>query len=222
MTIDGMEQAPTLVMSNELHRLYELLQAEVGVLIYRFEEYEALFGKSKERIGMLNEAAPVFFSTLFDVLWADLLLRLAWITGPAQTRLRSGTNENLSLRRLPALVNGSATHDVQTAVSKATSAAAFASAPRNKIYAHRDLKTALDPDASEITLGSRTQMRQAIGAVEAVLHAVARAYGQRPAVFLPHLGWGVAEDLMELLERGLKAQQQEIAARMDEESGSAA
>lgn len=195
---------PHLTMSDDLRQQFELLQNEVGTLIYHFEEHEALFAHSKERINLLNEAAPVFFRMVSDVLWADILMQLSCITGPAQTGRRSPMAENLSIRRLPALVDPSVQAEITTAVEQAVVRAKFTNAGRNKFYSHRDLPTALDASALGLTLGSRAQMREAIDATEAVLHVVARAYGQPPITFLPHLGWGIAEDLVQLLETHAK------------------
>ena len=200
-------------MTEDLRQQFELLQNEVSTLVHHFDEHEALFAKSKDRIDLLNETAPVFFRMVCDVLWADLLMQVSCITGPARTVMRKSTAENLSLRRLPALVHPSFQTEVQAAVDTAVARAEFTTAGRNKFYSHRDLPTALDANALGLTLGSRKQMHEAILAAEAVMHTLARAYGQPPVTFSPHVGWGIAEDLVELLQKGHEVSQQENAAR---------
>ena len=102
---------------------------------------------------------------------------------------------------------------MKRAVDAAVAKADFAKAPQNKLYAHRDLQTALTSGAPGFDLGSRLQMREAIEAAEVALHEVARAYGERPAVFLPHWGYGTADDLAEVLAKGVEAGRREDCAR---------
>ena len=138
------------------------------------------------------------------------------MTSPSRIGRRScpsTTTENLSLRRLPELVTATAHGDVRRAVDAAVAKADFAKAPRNKLYAHRDLQTALTSGAPGFDLGSRLQMREAIEAAEVALHEVARAYDERPAVFLPHWGYGTADDLAEVLAKGVEAGRREDCTR---------
>lgn len=186
-----------LMMSSELQKQFDLLREELSTLMYHFDEFEELFAKSTDRIDLLNETAPVFFSMINSVLWADVFTRISCLAGPARTVMRHGpAKENLSLRRLPELVDAAVRVEVEAAVDKAVDCAKFTIAGRNQYYSHRDLPTALDANSLGVTLGSRGQIREVINASEAVIHAVARAYGQPPVIFLPHLGWGIAEDLL--------------------------
>ena len=95
-------------------------------------------------------------------------------------------------------------------VKVAVDASRFAHPARNKVMAHRDLNVALNPDTAGITMGSRRQMSEAIGAIEAVLDAVGKHYDGVRTSWVHHLGWGIADDLIEMLELGWKAQQAQI------------
>lgn len=201
-------------MDERLAKQYDLLQNDVGALAYSFREYRTMFGVTRERIGFLDKVAPVFFRMLFQTLWGDMLMQLTRVTGPKTTGRPPNEFENLTLRRLPDLVDDEAYRVVlQGLVDAAVTAAEFATPARNKVYAHRDLTIALDPDASTVTLGSREQMSAAIAAVEAVLDSVARRYEGVRSSYYHDIGWGVAEDVLHMLEVGWRAHQRELAAK---------
>lgn len=199
-------------MSPALQAEYELLDGEVAALGYYLSEYHTLFGTTRERIDFLNQIAPVFFKMIFDTLWSEILLHMTRITGPAVTRVSGVEMHNLTIRRLPALVDDAVRPTIAALVATAVAASKFAQPARNKVLAHRDLQVALSPDSLGLTMGSRDQITRALGAIEAVLDAVGRHYHGRRTPFVHNLGWGVAEDLIDMLQLGYQAQHAKIAA----------
>lgn len=200
-------------MSQALRAEYELLDGEVAALGYYLSEYQALFGATRERIDFLNQIAPVFFKMIFETLWSEILLHMTRITGPAVTRIGGNDFHNLTIRRLPDLVDEVVRPTIQQKVDLAIDASKFAQPARNKVLAHRDLQVALSPDSLGLTMGSRAQVSGALGAIEAVLDAVGKHYYGKRQPFVHNVGWGIADDLIEMLELGYQAQQAKIAAR---------
>lgn len=202
--------APQPVMDAVLQKDYELLQNEVGALGYRLGEFTTIFAPVKRRVELLNSVAGVFFHMLHETLWADMLMHLGRLTDPA----KQGAFENLSIHRLPLIVDPACRATVQEAVDAADRAAAFAREGRNKIYAHRDLIVVRDPQNAGFDLGSVTQMRDAIGHCEAVLDTVARHYVANRGTYFHDIRIGIADDMIRTLEAGDRARYAERAAAM--------
>lgn len=201
-----------MTMSPELQQDYDLLQNEVGALGYRLREYTAVFAPTHERVNLLNSVAHVFFRMLSESLWADMLMHLGRLTDPAT----QGGFENLSLQRLPAIVADQCKSEVQAAVAAAVQAAQFARDRRNKVYAHRDLIVVRDPMNAKFTLGSVDQMREAIERCEAALDAVALYYDANRGTYFRDVRNGIAEQMMQTLEAGHKAQYATMTAEVQQ------
>jgi hypothetical protein len=76
------------------------LAHEIGQSLVRlhlkWKNYRCLYGTSRERIDILNAAAPSFFVLLHGVLWNDVLLAICRLVDPP----RSAGRNNASLGRL--------------------------------------------------------------------------------------------------------------------------
>jgi len=85
-----------LNMENNFKSVFNALQNEVVWLHARFLSYEKLYGKSEERIALLNASAPSFFHHLQFILLDDIELFLCKLLDPAKQR----SKENLTLEQL--------------------------------------------------------------------------------------------------------------------------
>lgn len=179
---------------------------------YYFREYNTMFGTTRERIDFLNQVAPVFFKMIFETLWSEILMHMTRISGPAVTRINGAEFHNLTIRGLPDLVDEAAQRTITAMVKTAVDAAKFAQPVRNKVLAHRDLQVALSPDTAGLTMGGRSQVSEAVAAIEAVVDAVGAHYDSIRTSFVHNIGWGIADDLIEMLQLGYQAQQEKIAA----------
>jgi len=128
-------------MGVELGTLFDSLYNDVLWLQTKWVQLGKLFLRSSHSRQTLFEAAPFFFEVLRGVLWEDVLLHLARLTDPP---VQNG-HDNLSLRRLPGLVDRpDLVAPVSAAVGAAVARASFARDYRNKHLAHADLGFALD------------------------------------------------------------------------------
>lgn len=200
-------------MTGDLLDQFNLLQNEVGALTFRLRQYAALFN-DRNRSDFLFGIAPAFFQMLSETLWADMLMHLSRVTGRASTGRPPAKFDNLTLVRLPDLVDPAFSVAVGAAVKDAVDAAQFAGPARSKVYAHSDLYVAKNPAASGITLGSFNEMRKAIDLAEAALDVVAKLYGQNRGTYFHTVTWGIADDMVKVLELGAKARYDENAAKI--------
>ncbi|MDE3042969.1 MAG: hypothetical protein KGJ82_20690 [Nitrospirota bacterium] len=74
--------AAVRAMGSPLGELYDIISTQVTWVHLKWKEHRALFGTSQERVNFLNEAAPVFFASLQETLWDDVLLHLCRLTDP--------------------------------------------------------------------------------------------------------------------------------------------
>lgn len=190
------------VMGPELGALYHRLWNEVAWLHLKWRQYEELFGSSEERVDILNASASLFFRIVQDSLWEDVLLHLCVLTDPEKT----GRNENLTLRRFPALISDGVTRDdVQEAVDAAVKAAGFARDWRNRRIAHRDLALAISEGAKPLASASRKTTREAVKTVCEVIRQVSLGYAGSDVYFGDLSEPNDAVSLLYVLRDGVEA-----------------
>lgn len=184
----------------QLGPVYHALYDEVVWLHAKWLEYRKLFGQSPERVQLLNEVAPFYFSITQDVYWHDVLLHIARLTDPP----RQGSFENLSLFQLVAAVpEANLRSEVDGLIDVATERAGFARAYRNKYLAHSDIAHALGR-AEPLTQGSRQDVEDALAAIAMVLNRLSCHYLDSETAFRSFLsGDGEADSLVAFLSLGL-------------------
>ena len=100
-------------------------------------------GKTAQRLG---KKGPVFFSDLGDVMAEYIMLQMCRLMDPAETHVKGGLAENLTLKNLlKTLPLSSAVKDkLQLKVNRMDVICEPLKEARNKIIAHIDKKTALE------------------------------------------------------------------------------
>jgi len=86
-------------MSDTFQNKIKAIDAEVRQLHYKWKHFKQVFG-SDEKVKLLNETAPVFFSYLWNLMLFDILLSISRLTDPPKTRVKSIVKENLSFDNL--------------------------------------------------------------------------------------------------------------------------
>src|SRR4051794_4573013 len=84
------------LLGEQVHALW----LEVTWLYIKWAEFVEIFG-DRERISLLNKAAPSFFVIIEQAFWQDILLNLTRLTDPP----RSAGKENLTIVNLPNLIS---------------------------------------------------------------------------------------------------------------------
>lgn len=189
-------------MGEELGSLYCVLWGELAWLYAKWGEYVELFGTRPSRVELVNQAAGHFFRIVQDSLLEGSLLHIARLTDRPQT----GKKENLTIRRLPDLIDD---EDVRKHVAELIDTsgdkADFCRDWRNRHIAHNDLHLAMETGAEPLQPASRAQVGEALSAVSDVLNAVSAHYMDGTTMFEPIRSGRGAESLLYVLDDGLRA-----------------
>lgn len=136
-----------------------------------WDRYEALFG-SEERVGILNEASPPFWSAMQDMMLEHVLLGLCRLTDPANT----GRFTNMSVSYLEQLDPTAQKAGLASRVRMATTKTSFARTWRDKRIAHNDRSHILGTPAAPLARATRQRIRSSLLAVHDVLRWIRARY----------------------------------------------
>lgn len=205
LTPEEAEQKCLDVMGPDLGRFYSLLVNECSLLHLEWAEYKVLFGTSADRIGLLNQAAPAFFGLLQNAQWETVLLHIARLMDPVRSGGRG--KDNVTLLRLPSLVDDAIRFKIDILLSVAQQKCGFSLDWRNRRIAHNDLDLALKNSAESLPSASRLIVDSALEAIAAVLNVVESHYRNGATVAYQHViePLGGAMALLQILTDGLEA-----------------
>lgn len=191
-------------MGEELGSLFYWLWEETAWLFIEWSTYENLFGKDKTQTALLNEVAPLFFRTVQDALWDQILLHISRLTD----RPGSGKTARLTIQRLPALITDQATRaETEGLVKTALEAAGFCRDWRNRRIAHLNLGHCLAPHVDPLTPASREKVSLALRSLVDVLDGVSLRYMGTANLFDYPQTFGV-DALLKAINHGLCAQRE--------------
>lgn len=203
LTAEEVEKEYFDAMGPDLGPFYRLLNIECQALHVEWAEFKVLFGTNPERIELMNRAAHSFFFRLQNTLWERTLLHIARLMDPPN----SGINkENLTLRRLPDLVDPAIRCKIDHLLQVAQEKCAFSFDWRSRRIAHRDLNLTLKTNAKRLEAASRLSVEAALEAIVEVLNVVESHYCNGSNVAYD---WVIyppgAKALLYLLREGLEA-----------------
>jgi|ERR1700730_1782389 len=156
-------------MGPELGELFCATSSELTWIHWRWQQYRTLFGEKQSRIDLLNEAAPLFFRIVHNILFEDTLLAIARLVGPTT----SFSKPNLTVERFPPLlVDANLRDEVSSLIQKAKASAAFAVDWRNRRLAHRDLDLSLRRNQLVLAPATREQVEVTLSALRDVLNQI--------------------------------------------------
>jgi hypothetical protein len=156
-------------MGPELGELFCAASSELTWIHWRWKQYRTLFGEKQSRIDLLNEAAPLFFHIVHNVLFEDTLLAIARLVGPPE----SFNKPNLTVQRFPPLlVRVNLRDEVSSLIQKTKASAAFAIDWRNRRLAHRDLDLSLRRNQLVLAPATRGQVEVTLSALRGVLNRI--------------------------------------------------
>lgn len=188
-------------LGDELGNLYHELWNEVGQLHLKWNEYVELFGTDPSRIELLNNSASLFFRTVQESLWESTLLHITRLTDPS----KSFKKDNLSIRRIPDLVDDEITETVIEQINDAIEKSSFCRDWRNRRIAHKDLRLVVDSQARPLKPASRAKVKDAIKSIATVLNTISEYYMDSTIAFDLTKGSHGAVTLLYVLDDGLKA-----------------
>ncbi|MBI2586400.1 MAG: hypothetical protein HYW28_11125 [Rhodospirillales bacterium] len=191
------------IMGEPLGVVFHALWQDLAWLHHKWEQYVQLFGTKPSRVDLLNSAAPRFFRVIQDALFEDTVLHITRLTDPP----KSSGRENLTIQRLPALVqNDDVRKTVSDLVEWTIRETQFCRDWRNRRIAHRDLGLAIEQGAVPLELASLEKIKKGLSAIADVLNAVDSHYRDSTTVFDIGLDRGGAVSLLYVLDDGIKAE----------------
>lgn len=149
-TAEEAKQHNIEIMGEKLGSIYSELWQEVVAVHKLWFEYKELFGKGVQRIRLMNETTPRFFSIIQRLIQEEVILHIARITDPIKT----GKFDNLTIQQLPQLVPDTIQEEVRAKVLETVVDGSFTRDWRNKKLAHRDLAHSLDSKASPLEVAT--------------------------------------------------------------------
>jgi hypothetical protein len=168
-------------MGERLGRLFDALWHDVGWLHSTWNEFLALFASEPSCVDLLNKAAPAFFRMVQDVVFDGMVLDVARLTDPTESKGKS----NLTIKWLPKLVSTDETvSEVTARVQETLAAAEFCRQRRNRQLAHRDLALAVgEKGVAPLEPATIAKFRAALAALSATLNAVEDHYMRSHTLF---------------------------------------
>ena len=195
-------------MGTELGAIYNALWQQLAWLHSKWAEYVDLFGTKESRVALMNEAAPRFFRIVQDSIWDDVLIHIARLTDPPKSAGRA----NLTIQRLPALVDAAVKAEVNGKIAVALTRSAFARDWRNRRIAHGDYELALDLSAAiPLAPASRQMVCEALESVCDVINAVGLHYLDSTSFFNSRSSHQGAVSLLHVIAAGLEAERERSA-----------
>jgi hypothetical protein len=185
-------------MGPELGPTYHALFQDLSWLHLRWHLYRQVFvdptppyARVEQQLDLLTDTAPSFFYALSRILWYDVLGGLAKITDSE----RSGRGkENLSLRRLPGLIEDEGFRvTMKELVDSAVNACSEIRDWRNSQIAHRDLAPALNASPTPLPGIHHQAVEDAFQACRRVLNETEVHFGVGQVLYeysLPSAGDG--------------------------------
>jgi hypothetical protein len=161
------------VLGDEFGNLYTSLYNEMSRLYVKWEQFETLYASKPSRISILNQTAPLFFRTVQDLLWEDILLHIARMVD----KTNFGKRENLSIRWIPEYVQDKIKKaEITGKVDEAVSLTSFAVDWRNRRIAHRDRLLLTNPTVVPLETATILKVKEAFKSLESVLNWVESTY----------------------------------------------
>jgi hypothetical protein len=174
---------------------YSLIETDVWNLHIKWGMFRQLYGTSEERIHLLNDSAPLFFSRLDWILLDHIILELSKLTDQPG----SGDRESLVLGRLRgASKSEEDEQQFREALIALESSLADLRRHRNKRIAHKDLRTA--QKVLELPGISRQKIEASLSALRLCINAF-RSQFMAPMMFEISTSDPSADKLVEQLVR---------------------
>ena len=142
--------------------LYKSMDNEVTWIHAKWIVYRQIFAASEEKIELLNQSAPFFFSIVQQTFFEDTLLGISRLTDPAKSR----EEENRSLALFVSKLGKLDHQKLSAELSKDLKIIHECCKPfrkwRNKKIAHSDLNTALKVGPDPLPGISRAKIEEAL------------------------------------------------------------
>lgn len=189
------------LMGPALGETYILLGASLVELNVKWSIYRAIYGTSEERVKLVNSAAGLFFQTVQNSLWDDILVHISRLMDRPDTFGK----DNLTILRLGLLLDCEETlpiFDKQLGIAK--ECCKFAQDWRHRRIAHSDLALRLNSNAKPLERASRKQIHDALSSIADVLNVLSRRYIGSTTMYEESVTLGDAEAILYVIRDGMR------------------
>lgn len=199
-------------LGQDFGRLLNSLYNEISWLTFKWIEFRELYGTKESRIEIMNKTAPFFFSTIQKVLWENLLLGIARITDPPETRGK----KNTTLRALGQHIqDGEFKIEFEKDISEILTESEFCRDWRNRWIAHMDYELSVNRDsAAPLKTANRLKLRTTLENIQALYNKVSFKYLNSSVswqMLSSHTG---AVSLLYRLEDGLRFDEEQYQKKL--------
>ncbi len=193
-----------VAMPAPLGEIHHWLHDELTWLHIKWSNFCRLYAKDRERLDLLNAAAPTFFSELRQTLLEDVLLHLCRITDPPKSK----GHDTLTFRRIPVAIPDRALRAViQPLVEDTKQRTKFARDWRNRRLAHRELPATHGQAAQRLPQATRQDVEDALAALRKIMNQIERHYLNKSVLYEHSIeALGGVESLVKRLASGLAAE----------------
>lgn len=188
-------------MGNELGTSFFAMYKELIWTSKKWEEYQDLFTTNSERIKIVNQSAPLFFSIIMDSLENDILLSISRLTDP----LTTGKFKNASLRRALPEVSDEATREKLTSqIDSLETIVKTIREKRNKNISHIDFDHLFQIPSDSIVVVKYTEIEDALNQIQKIFNQIEQHFCKSSTVFECFPSMGGSYELLRLLDQGLQ------------------
>jgi len=211
MPADDVSAAHISLMGADLGALYHELWREVVWLHLKWSRFLTLFAKEEERVDLMNDTAPAFFSEVQRLIAEDVFIHISRLTDPPRTRVGGTEKENLTLKRLLDVLRDRELHStIESKLDELLNQCQFARDWRNCWIAHRDLAlTTKTPGYKPLENAPREKVECVLSGIRDVMNTVLRHFKDSVVAYehgIPAIG--DAEALLHYVKRGHQAEQE--------------
>ena len=193
------------VAMSDLQKMFEAFRREAEWLRNCYNIYIHLYEADGETDDVLKRTAGWFFWDLNRILIEYIFLQVGKLTDPAQTSVKGGKRDNLTINHIDARLEaqGLLTKQIRCLSKKLLGYGEKVVVARNKLIAHLDRDAVLTGTG----LGAHTEeeMVQFYDNLQKYCDAVGNVVGAGPSDFSTQPGSGDVVDLLSALKRSNKA-----------------
>ena len=177
---DEVRAANIAALGQVLGELFTVLENELTLICWRWQQYRELYGGGEARFELMNGSGSFFFWTVQQMIWEDTLLAIARLTaGP-----KSAGKPNLTMQRLGPLISDTNLRaSVETQLESLVRSTAFAKDWRDRRLAHRALDLALGTAAQPLPQTSVSEVEGALAQMASILNAIGLHYMRSTTAF---------------------------------------
>jgi hypothetical protein len=189
--------------------LFEVLQQEVIGLHAYWINYRQLFGKSKERVDLLNDCAGELFFILDDALLSDVQLSLSRLADPAETCGKQNATLDRLLKEITALTIPQRLNDeLNGHLQRYRDRCRDIKVRRHKELAHADLGSLLrrygSAAGAPIPGPSRQEIEDALASLREFMNAIDSHFTNSHMAYENFISRNDGESLVGILKQGLR------------------